>query len=546
MDFEENCEDRRFARRLRAWLAARAKRRQPGTDPRALLSSSDTSAEADAATCARARPGSARSTRRAGRHRCRRSLAAGARAGWQQRISTRQVSLRRRRRAFRGSASRMAGPTIIAWGTPEQQERFPRPDAEWRARVCSCSRSRRGSDLAGLRTRATPDGEQWIVKRPEGGGRRVRTTATGDSFSPAPTSTHRAQGHHRGRVPPRMHTPGSRCGHCARSTGWRTSTRCSSPTWRFRRMPPRPGQRRLARCQHDALQRARHDRRRRPRRLARHRHTSRSAPAPTTIWCYVSSSRRAHAAAALKWLGWRARSRKDQGLGPEASVIKLAASGARSSTAASCWPSRRRPGCCTTATRSRTATGSNSSSCKWSSRIGGGYRSRFQRNVIGERGARSPGEPRVDKRRRVSATSPGPDSGAARAPTPRSAGRSVSRCSYTKANEPEAQVTRERVAQPDDDPDDRDAPHRSRRRSPTGGCFPKLAGVERAPPRDDRDDEAEDREPEFPTCRRGAGTGPCARDLGAGRPRHALRSAPTTIVSADAAHRLAPCSRCFI
>ncbi len=28
----------------------------------------------------------------------------------------------------------------------------------------------------------------------------------------------------------------------------------------------------------------------------------------------------------IKWLGWRARSRKDQGLGPEASVLKLAAS----------------------------------------------------------------------------------------------------------------------------------------------------------------------------------------------------------------------------
>ena len=40
---------RRFAPRSRAWLEARAKRRQPGTDPEHFYSSSDTSKEADAA-----------------------------------------------------------------------------------------------------------------------------------------------------------------------------------------------------------------------------------------------------------------------------------------------------------------------------------------------------------------------------------------------------------------------------------------------------------------------------------------------------------------
>ena len=46
-----------------------------------------------------------------------------------------------------------------------------------------------------------------------------------------------------------------------------------------------------------------------------------------TTRCCASSSRDSYTRLQLiKWLGWRARSRKDQGLGPEASVLKLAAS----------------------------------------------------------------------------------------------------------------------------------------------------------------------------------------------------------------------------
>ena len=49
MDFEETAEEKAFRAEVRAWLEARAKRRQPGTDPEHFYSSSDTSAEADAA-----------------------------------------------------------------------------------------------------------------------------------------------------------------------------------------------------------------------------------------------------------------------------------------------------------------------------------------------------------------------------------------------------------------------------------------------------------------------------------------------------------------
>lgn len=55
-------------------------------------------------------------------------------------------------------------PTLLRWGTPEQQERFLRPTVEGELRWCQgYSEPDAGSDLEGLRTTAVLDGDEWVI-----------------------------------------------------------------------------------------------------------------------------------------------------------------------------------------------------------------------------------------------------------------------------------------------------------------------------------------------------------------------------------------------
>jgi hypothetical protein len=65
---------------------------------------------------------------------------------------------------FQDHGIRMIGPVLIRYGTPAQQRRLLPPILRCEQRYCQgYSEPEAGSDLAGLRTTATPDGADWVV-----------------------------------------------------------------------------------------------------------------------------------------------------------------------------------------------------------------------------------------------------------------------------------------------------------------------------------------------------------------------------------------------
>ncbi|HWS47112.1 MAG TPA: acyl-CoA dehydrogenase family protein, partial [Acidimicrobiia bacterium] len=317
-------------------------------------------------------------------------------AGWQQRIFNEEQSKYDVAVGVFAVGIGMAGPTIIAWGTAEQQQRYLPPmlrgDEVW----CQLfSEPGAGSDLAGLRTRGERDGDEWLVN-----GQKVWTSGAHYSdFGLLLARTNPDAPKHKGitaflldmRVPgidvrPLRQITGAShfnevfltdvrvpdaCRVGPVDGGWRVANTMLSNERAFIGGGGRVSARDI---------------------VALAQRTGASSD-PTMRQELARSYTRMQL---IKWLGLRARSRKDQGLGPEASVLKLAVS-------------RRlaHDGDLVMALQGAQAVLYDTDALQdgywqqqflgqWSTRIGGGTE-QIQRNVIGERVLGLPPEPRLDK-----------------------------------------------------------------------------------------------------------------------------------------------------
>jgi len=397
LDFEETPEEQAFRAEARAWLEEHAKRRQPGTDPEHFYSSNDASAEADAAHV-RSCKAWQRTLYEAGWAGIAWPKAFGGRggAGWQQRIFNEEQARFDVAAGVFAVGIAMAGPTIIAWGTDDQQQRFLAPMLSGEHVWCQLfSEPGAGSDLAGLRTRAVRDGEQWIVN-----GQKVWTSGAHHSdWGLLLARTDPEVPKHKGITAflLDMYSPGIEvrplrqingmahfnevfftdvavsdvCRLGQLNEGWRVANTMLSNERAMIGGGGRVGWRDIL----TLAQRvdATHD--------------------PVLRQQLAQSFTRLQL---IKWLGWRARSRKDQGLGPEASVVKLAASRRQELDGSLVLALQGAAGMLYDADAVAHGYWQQQFLMQWSSRIGGGTE-QIQRNVIGERVLGLPGEPRVDK-----------------------------------------------------------------------------------------------------------------------------------------------------
>jgi alkylation response protein AidB-like acyl-CoA dehydrogenase len=317
-------------------------------------------------------------------------------AGWQQRIfNEEQAKFDVAVGAFAVGIG-MAGPTIIAWGSHEQQDRFLarmlRGDEIW----CQLfSEPGAGSDLAGLRTRAVRDGDEWIVN-----GQKVWTSGAHYSdWGLLLARTDVDVPKHKGITAflVDVRTPGIDVRPLRQITGashfnevfltdvripnamqlgplnegWRVANTMLSNERALIGSGARVGFR-------DIVELAR-------------KHGSASDPVMRQ-----ELARSYTRFQLIKWLGWRARSRKDQGLGPEASVLKLAASRRLEADGDLVLELQGAPAMLSENDAFAGGYWQTQFLMQWSSRIGGGTE-QVQRNVISERVLGMPRDPRVDK-----------------------------------------------------------------------------------------------------------------------------------------------------
>src|SRR5665213_695516 len=165
VDFEETERERAFRVEVRAWLDEHAQRRKPGEQSDHSYMPGDGDPDADDKHVAACKDWQ-RVVYEGGWAGITWPVEAGGRGGpgWQARIFNEEQSHYNVATGVFAVGIAMAGPTIIAWGSPEQQERFLpamlRGDDVW----CQLfSEPGAGSDLAGLRTRAERDGDEWTI-----------------------------------------------------------------------------------------------------------------------------------------------------------------------------------------------------------------------------------------------------------------------------------------------------------------------------------------------------------------------------------------------
>jgi alkylation response protein AidB-like acyl-CoA dehydrogenase len=397
MDFEESDEEKAFRAEVRVWLDAHASRRQPGADPEHFHLSGDPSPEAEVAHV-RACKEWQRTLYDAGWAGITWPKDWGGRGGpgWQQRIWNEEQARFDVAVGVFAVGIGMAGPTIIAWGTEAQQERFLPAMLQGEEIWCQLfSEPGAGSDLAGLRTRAERDGDEWVVN-----GQKVWTSgahysdwglllarsnpdvpkhrgitaflidmrAPGIDVRPLRQITGVAHFNEVFLTDVRVPEP---CRLGAEGEGWRVANTMLSNERALIGGGGRVSFREIAalaqRCGANGDPVLRQE-------LA-HSYTRMQL---------------------IKWLGWRARSRKDQGLGPEASVLKLAASRRQELDGSLVVALQRTAGMLHADDAVNGGYWQNMFLSQWSSRIGGGTE-QVQRNVIGERVLGLPPDVRVDK-----------------------------------------------------------------------------------------------------------------------------------------------------
>jgi len=168
MDFKDTAEEAAFRAEVRAWLDANAQRLGPGERNPGLAEGR----------------GSSAAIQRAQDWQAKKADAGWACITWpkeyggrgasaiQSVIWNQEESRYKTPPSVFGIGQGMLGPTIMAHGTEEQKQRYLRPMLRGEEIWCQLfSEPSAGSDLAGLRTSAARDGDDWIIN-----GQKIWTT----------------------------------------------------------------------------------------------------------------------------------------------------------------------------------------------------------------------------------------------------------------------------------------------------------------------------------------------------------------------------------